>query len=66
MKVFRIITSLERVCRSLVRDTSGDEVRVADSLDLVHSILVNKEVKERVEAVQEHHDLDSIERRISF
>ena len=66
MKVFRIITSLERVCRSLVRDPGSDEVGVADGLDLVHSILIDQEVKERVEAVQEYHDLDSSSIEFTF
>ena len=47
------------MCRSLVRDPGSDEVGIADGLDLVHSILIDQEVKERVEAVQEYPDLDS-------
>ena len=47
------------MCRSLVWDPGSDEVGVADGLDLVHSVLIDEEVKERVEAVQEYHDLDS-------
>ena len=62
----RTKTSLERVCRGLVWDPGSDEVRVADGLYLVHSILVDEEVKQSVETVQEYHDLDSSSIEFTF
>ena len=46
----------------LVGDPGSDEVRIADGLDLVHSVLIDEEVEERVEAVQEHHHLHKVAR----
>ena len=51
---------LKCVSCGLVGDPGSDEVRIADGLDLVDSILIDEEVEERVEAVQEHHDLRKI------
>ena len=47
--------------RCLVRDPGSNEVRIADGLNLVHGVLVDEEVEERIEVVQEHHDLDLAE-----
>ena len=53
---------LQCVSCGLVGDPGSDEVRIADGLDLVHRILIDEEVEERVEAVQEHHHLQRVAR----
>ena len=51
---------LQCVSCGLVGDPGSDEVRIADGLDLVHGVLIDEEVEERVEAVQEYHHLHKV------